>query len=294
MILVVGGAGYIGSHVVKQLLEQKHEVIVLDNLSTGHRKAVDPRAVFIQGDIQDESLLTHIFTTYQVQGVMHFAAHCLVGESVVDPLIYYENNVAATLILLKQMIFHKVKKFIFSSTCATYGIPNVERIDESCPTKPINPYGHSKLMVEQVLSDFSKAYGLSFIVLRYFNAAGADPSGEIGEYHTPESHLIPNILLHLLGKRTNIEIFGNNYETKDGTCVRDYIHVLDLASAHIRALEHLLAARESLALTYNLGNGKGYSVMEVIKMCERVTGNKAKHCHLTSSRWRSGIFSCFL
>lgn len=275
MILIVGGAGYIGSHVVKELLNQKHQVIVLDNLSTGHREAVDPRADFIQGDIRDESLLTHIFTTYKIEGVMHFAAHCLVGESVVKPFIYYENNVAATLLLLRQMILHNVTKFIFSSTCATYGIPNAERIDENCPTKPINPYGHSKLMVEQILSDFSKAYSLSYIVLRYFNAAGADPEGEIGEDHTPESHLIPNVLLNLLGQKSSVEIFGDNYGTKDGTCVRDYIHVLDLADAHIRALEHLLATRENQALTYNLGNGKGYSVLEVIKMCERVTGNKA-------------------
>jgi UDP-glucose 4-epimerase len=275
MILIVGGAGYIGSHVVKQLLNQNNEAIVLDNLSTGHRKAVDPRAIFIQGDIRDESLLTHIFTTYKIEGVMHFAAHCLVGESVMKPFKYYENNVAATLCLLRQMLLHNVNKLIFSSTCSTYGIPNVELIDENCPTNPINPYGHSKLMVEQILSDFSKAYGLSYVVLRYFNAAGAEPNGEIGEDHTPESHLIPNVLLHLLGKKSNIEIFGDNYGTRDGTCVRDYIHVLDLADAHIRALEHILATRENQALTYNLGSGKGYSVLEVIKMCELVTGKKA-------------------
>lgn len=275
MILIVGGAGYIGSHVVKQLLKQNKQAIVLDNLSTGHREAVDPRAIFIQGDIRDESLLTHIFTTYKIEGVMHFAAHCLVGESVMKPFIYYENNVAATLCLLRQMILHNVNKLIFSSTCSTYGIPNVELIDENCPTNPINPYGHSKLMVEQILSDFSKAYGLSYVVLRYFNAAGAEPNGEIGEDHTPESHLIPNVLLHLLGKKSNIEIFGDNYGTKDGTCVRDYIHVLDIADAHIRALEQILATRENHALTYNLGSGKGYSVLEVIKMCERVTGKKA-------------------
>jgi UDP-glucose 4-epimerase len=273
MILVVGGAGYIGSHLVKELVE-KEDVVVLDNLSTGHREAVDKRAIFVKGDLGNEEDLQMVFRSYPIKAVMHFAAYSLVGESVIDPLKYYENNVASTLTLLKVMIKFKVKNFIFSSTAATYGIPNVELIDEMTTTAPINPYGQSKLMVEQMLADFSKSYGLNYVVLRYFNAAGAHQSAVIGESHDPETHLIPIILQQLLGTREKISVFGSDYDTEDGTCIRDYIHVTDLAQAHILALEALLSGEKSTE-TYNLGNGLGYSVKEVIETCERVTGIKA-------------------
>ena len=273
MILVVGGAGYIGSHLVKELITNE-EVVILDNLSTGFRSLVDSRAVFVEGNLGDESVLEYIFTTYPIKAVMHFAANSLVGESVLHPYKYYQNNVAATLTLLNSMIKHNVKNFIFSSTAATYGIPNVELIDEEQPTNPINPYGRSKLMIEQVLEDFSNAYGLHHVVLRYFNAAGAHESAEIGERHDPETHLIPIILQHLLGQREKISVFGTDYDTPDGTCIRDYIHVTDLANAHILALNALLENKKSTA-TYNLGNGKGYSVKEVIETCEKITGIKA-------------------
>ncbi|MEO2076850.1 MAG: UDP-glucose 4-epimerase GalE [Bacillus sp. (in: firmicutes)] len=273
MILVVGGAGYIGSHLVKELVE-KEEVVVLDNLSTGHREAVDSRAIFVKGDLGNEEDLQMVFRSYPIKAVMHFAAYSLVGESVVDPLKYYENNVASTLTLLKVMMKFNVKNFIFSSTAATYGIPEVELIDETSATAPINPYGQSKLMVEQILADFSKSYGLNYVVLRYFNAAGAHKSAVIGESHDPETHLIPIVLQQLLGQREKVSVFGTDYDTPDGTCIRDYIHVTDLAEAHIRALEALLAGKKS-AEVYNLGNGLGYSVKEVIETCEKVTGVKA-------------------
>ncbi len=273
MILVVGGAGYIGSHIVKELAE-KEEVVVLDNLSTGHREAVDSRAVFVKGDLGNEDDLNMVFRSYPIKAVMHFAAYSLVGESVVDPLKYYQNNVSSTLTLLKVMLKFKVKNFIFSSTAATYGIPDVELIDETSATNPINPYGCSKLMVEQILSDCSKAYGLNYVVLRYFNAAGAHESAVIGESHEPETHLIPIILQQLLGQREKVAVFGTDYETEDGTCIRDYIHVTDLAQAHILALEALLTGKKS-AEVYNLGNGLGYSVKEIIETCEKVTGVKA-------------------
>ncbi|MDR4949533.1 UDP-glucose 4-epimerase GalE [Neobacillus cucumis] len=273
MILVVGGAGYIGSHLVKELVE-KEDVVVLDNLSTGHREAIDKRAIFVRGNLGNEEDLHMVFRSYPIKAVMHFAAYSLVGESVVDPLKYYENNVASTLTLLKVMMKFKVKNFIFSSTAATYGIPDVELIDETTKTAPINPYGQSKLMVEQMLADFSKSYGLNYVVLRYFNAAGAHISASIGESHDPETHLIPIILQQLLGQREKISVFGSDYDTPDGTCIRDYIHVTDLAEAHILALEALLSGEKS-AETYNLGNGLGFSVKEVIETCERVTGIKA-------------------
>ncbi|MDQ1144250.1 UDP-glucose 4-epimerase [Bacillus sp. SORGH_AS 510] len=273
MILVVGGAGYIGSHLVKELVE-KEEVVVLDNLSTGHREAVDSRAIFVKGDLGNEEDLQMVFRSYPIKAVMHFAAYSLVGESVVDPLKYYENNVASTLTLLKVMMKFNVKNFIFSSTAATYGIPEVELIDETSTTAPINPYGHSKLMVEQILADFSKSYGLNYVVLRYFNAAGAHKSAVIGESHDPETHLIPIVLQQLLGQREKVSVFGTDYDTPDGTCIRDYIHVTDLAEAHILSLEALLAGKKS-AEVYNLGNGLGYSVKEVIETCEKVTGVEA-------------------
>ncbi len=273
MILVVGGAGYIGSHLVKELVE-KEEVIVLDNLATGHQESVDERAIFIKGDLGKEEDLEPIFSKYPIKAVMHFAAFSLVGESVQDPYKYYENNVANTLTLLKTMLKHNVKNFIFSSTAATYGIPEDEIILESSKTSPINPYGKSKLMVEQILADFQTAYGLNYVVLRYFNAAGAHESGAIGEQHDPETHLIPIILQHLLGQRESISVFGTDYPTEDGTCIRDYIHVTDLAAAHIKAVEALLDGSKQ-AETYNLGNGVGYSVKEVIETCEKVTGKQA-------------------
>ncbi|QJX63830.1 UDP-glucose 4-epimerase GalE [Niallia circulans] len=273
MILVVGGAGYIGSHLVKELVE-KEEVIVLDNLATGHEETVDSRAIFVKGDLGNADDLEAIFSKYPIKAVMHFAAYSLVGESVQDPYKYYENNVANTLTLLNVMLKHNVKNFIFSSTAATYGIPKEEIIVETSETAPINPYGRSKLMVEQILADFHAAYGLHYVVLRYFNAAGAHVSGEIGENHDPETHLIPIILQQLLGERESISVFGTDYPTEDGTCIRDYIHVTDLANAHIAALDALLNGTKE-AETYNLGNGVGYSVKQVIEMCEKVTGTKA-------------------
>ncbi|WP_129690862.1 UDP-glucose 4-epimerase GalE [Gottfriedia acidiceleris] len=274
MILVVGGAGYIGSHTVKELLDKGFEVLVLDNLTTGHRFAVDPRAEFIEGNLGDADLLSEIFTEKTIDAVMHFAANSLVGESVVNPLKYYQNNVSATITLLGSMLEFGVKKFIFSSTAATYGIPDVDLITEETPTNPINPYGQSKLMIENVLSDFRSAYGMDYVVLRYFNAAGAHVTGEIGEDHTPESHLIPLILQHLLGQRESITVFGDDYPTADGSCIRDYIHITDLAGAHIVSLKKMLE-QDNFTRTYNLGNGLGYSVKEVIEMCEKVTGLKA-------------------
>lgn len=273
MILVIGGAGYIGSHFVEELVNEQ-ETIVLDNLSTGHRNLLNDKVKFIEGNLGDIDLLNEIFSTYQIEAVIHFAASSLVGESVINPIKYYGNNVSATFNLLQTMIAHGVNKFIFSSTAATYGIPNTDLITESTDTNPINPYGRSKLMVEWMLEDFSKSYGLSYVVLRYFNAAGAHENGRIGENHSPETHLIPIVLEHLLGKRKSIAVFGNDYPTEDGTCIRDYIHVTDLANAHLLSLNALLK-NELESEIFNLGNGTGYSVMEVIKACEEVTLKKA-------------------
>lgn len=273
MILVVGGAGYIGSHFVKDLVKD-YDVVVLDNLSTGHRWAVDAKAIFIQGDLGDSTIVQRIFDTYKIEAVIHFAAFSLVGESVIDPMKYYENNVASTLNLLKAMKRNEINKFIFSSTAATYGMPTVDFIDEKTPTNPINPYGQSKLMVEQMLADFAPSYQMKYVVLRYFNAAGAHETAEIGESHNPETHLIPIILQHLGGQRDFISVFGTDYDTPDGTCIRDYIHVTDLAKAHLLALEALLSSTIETA-TYNLGNGNGYSVKQIIETCELVTGKKA-------------------
>lgn len=273
MILVVGGAGYIGSHLVKELVHGQ-EVIVLDNLSTGHIESIDSKATFVKGNLGNEADLEEVFSKYPIDAVMHFAANSLVGESVIDPIKYYENNVGATLTLLNVMLKHNVKNFIFSSTAATYGIPEVAIISEDTKTNPINPYGRSKLMIEQILADYANAYGLNYVVLRYFNSAGAYQTAEIGESHDPETHLIPIILQHLVGERSNISVFGTDYETPDGTCIRDYIHVTDLANAHIVALNSLLNGTNKTA-TYNLGNGLGYSVKEVIETCEKVTGKEA-------------------
>lgn len=274
MILVLGGAGYIGSHAVKELLDKGYPVLVIDNLSTGHRGFLDERAIFIEGNIGDFTLLEHIFTQYKIKAVMHFAASCIVSNSMFNPLEYYENNVSHSFVLLKAMIKHNVKKIIFSSTCAIYGLSESEFLVEESPTFPINPYGRSKLMVEQMIQDCFKTYGLDYIILRYFNVAGADFTGEIGEYHNPETHLIPNILFHLLGKSKHLSVFGDDFNTFDGTSIRDYIHVLDLVEAHILSLQKLLHS-SPVGKVYNVGNHKGYSVKQIIEQCERLTMKKA-------------------
>jgi len=272
-ILVCGGSGYIGSHTVKELIG-KYDVIVLDNFSTGFPFLLDGSVKFIEGDLGDSDILDFVFSEYTIDAVFHFAANSLVGESVDKPLKYYNNNVSSTITLLNKMVEHGVGKFIFSSTAATYGIPNTEMITESTVTNPINPYGRSKLMVEHILADVAASNDLQYVVLRYFNAAGAHLSSEIGESHDPETHLIPIVLQHLLGVRPKVTVFGNDYETKDGTCIRDYIHVSDLANAHILAYEGLVNGIISNEI-YNLGNGSGYSVKEIIRTCEQVTGKSA-------------------
>jgi UDP-glucose 4-epimerase len=274
--MVTGGAGYIGSQVVKDLADRGYTVIVLDNLSTGHIQAVDKRAIFITGDVGNPDTLDHLFKSYPIQSVMHFAANCLVGESVLNPLKYYKNNVNASIILIQKMIEYKISNLIFSSTCATYGIPKSKSIHERTPTNPINPYGKSKLFLETLLQDITKCHSFHSISLRYFNVAGADVSGNLGEDHKPETHLIPNILSHLQGKTEYIEVFGNDYLTPDGTCIRDYIHVSDISQAHILALETLLNQNNQIeAEVFNIGNKMGFSVLEIIKKCEEITGLKA-------------------
>ncbi len=268
-ILVVGGAGYIGSHMCKHLFKRGYQPIVLDNLVCGHRQAVQ-WGPFFEGSMSDSHLLREIFSDHPIAAVMHFAAFCYVGESVTEPAKYYENNVANTISLLEVMLEKKVSNFIFSSSCATYGEPIEVPIREDHPLKPISPYGRTKLMVEQILEDFREAYGLASVSLRYFNAAGADPDGELGEDHDPETHLIPLVLQTALGQRPRVDIFGDDYPTKDGTCIRDYIHVEDLAQAHLIGLERLLGGEAGGQ--YNLGNGQGHSVKQVIEMAGRVTG----------------------
>lgn len=268
-ILVVGGAGYIGSHMVKMLAMLGHQVVTLDNLSNGYEDSVK-YGEFIKGDISDSKLLDDTFKRYKFDGVMHFASYIQVGESVKHPSMYYLNNVTNTQVLLDSMLKHGIKSFIFSSTAATFGEPEYTPIDEIHPQKPINPYGHSKLMVEQILSDYDHAYGLKSVSLRYFNAAGADPDGELGERHLPETHLIPLVLQAASGRRGSITVFGGDYDTPDGTCIRDYIHINDLCTAHLQGLEHLVSGGESKA--YNMGNGQGYSIKEVIDVAKKVTG----------------------
>jgi UDP-glucose 4-epimerase len=268
-ILVVGGAGYIGSHMVKMLLDAGHAVVTLDNLSNGHRDAV-LGGEFVLGDIADRPLLDKLFGGQRFDGVMHFASFIQVGESVQLPGKYYGNNLSNTVNLLNAMVAHGVKRFIFSSTAAIFGEPAYVPIDEEHPRNPINPYGKSKWMVEQILADFDRAYGLKSVCLRYFNAAGADPSGLLGERHEPETHLIPLVLQAASGRRPNISVFGRDYATPDGTCIRDYIHIVDLCQAHLLALQGLTAGADSAA--YNLGNGNGFSVQEVIEAVERITG----------------------
>lgn len=282
MILIVGGAGYIGSHVNKLLDESGYETIVLDNLSYGHEESVK-WGTLCKCDIKDIDDIDEIFNKYDIDAVMHFSSFIEVGESVENPEKYYQNNVVNTMNLLKVMLKHDVKKFIFSSTCATYGVPNKIPLTEDHPQNPINPYGWTKLMVERILKDYDTAYGLKSIILRYFNASGADKSGMIGENHNPESHLIPLILDAAIGKREDIKIFGTDYDTPDGTCIRDYIHVTDLADAHIKALEYLKENNQSNE--FNLGNGKGFSVREVIDSVKKVTGRDFK---VTETQRREG------
>ena len=270
-ILVAGGAGYIGAHMLLQLHEAKHNIIVLDDLSTGHKEAV-LYGTFIHGSLQDQALLHKIFSTYKIDAVMHFSAFIQVGESVKVPAKYYDNNVVNSLNLLNAMVQHQIKYFIFSSTAAIFGNPLYTPIDLKHPKNPINPYGRSKWFVEQILADYDQAYGLKSVCLRYFNAAGADPLARIGEHHEPESHLIPLLLEVASGRRTHIEVFGTDYPTPDGTCIRDYIHILDLCSAHLLALNYLNTG--GLSTAYNLGNGQGFSVQEVINAVQAVTGRE--------------------
>ncbi len=271
-ILVTGGAGYIGSHTVLALKQADYDVIILDNLVYGHRDLVEKvlKVELVVGDTGDRALLDDLFKTRNIAAVMHFSAYAYVGESVTDPAKYYRNNVLGTLTLLEAMLAASIKKFVFSSTCATYGVPEIIPIPENHPQNPINPYGATKLMVERILSDFDVAYGLKSVRFRYFNAAGADSKGLLGEDHNPETHLIPLVLLTALGKRDSISIFGTDYPTPDGTCIRDYIHVSDLADAHVLGLEYLLKGGDSEV--FNLGNGSGFSVKEVIAAAEQVTG----------------------
>ncbi|MGZ4980911.1 MAG: UDP-glucose 4-epimerase GalE [Methylobacter sp.] len=268
-VLVVGGAGYIGSHMVWLLGQKGVDVVTLDNLSSGHRDAV-LHGKFVHGDIADRLILDKVFSEHNFDAVMHFASFIQVSESVQDPAKYYQNNFVNTLNLLNAMRTHNVGRFIFSSTAAIFGEPEYISIDEAHPKRPINPYGWSKLMVEQALADYDRAYGLKSVCLRYFNAAGAHPDSLLGERHDPETHLIPLILQAASGHRQNITVFGRDYKTPDGTCIRDYIHILDLAEAHWLALQYLQA--DGATTAFNLGNGNGYSVESVIQAARRVTG----------------------
>ena len=270
-LLVLGGAGYIGSHTALELIKKGHEVIVVDNLVTGYEKAVPDKAVFYQGDIRNLEFLDNLFKTEKIDAVIHFAAYSLVGESVTKPLKYYDNNLYGTKVLLEAMIKNNVNKIVFSSTAATYGEPENIPILESDRTCPTNPYGETKLAMEKMFHWASKAHGLNYVSLRYFNACGADATGQIGEAHNPESHLIPLVLQVPNGKRESVSIYGTDYDTPDGTCIRDYIHVTDLAQAHILAVEYLARGGESDI--FNLGNGVGYSVREVIETARSVTGH---------------------
>ena len=269
-VLVTGGAGYIGSHTAYQLITEGHDVVVYDNLSKGHKAAVPKEALFVKGDLRDGVLLAEVLRSHQIEAVVHFAADSLVGESMVEPSKYYHNNVVATLALLDTMRECNVQKIVFSSTAAVYGEPEVCPIHEEMPTHPTNVYGRTKLVIEGILSDFSMAYGLKYVSLRYFNAAGALAGGQIGEDHATETHLIPLILQTALGQRPSISIYGTDYQTEDGTCIRDYIHVTDLADAHVRALGHLATGGEPRA--YNLGSEQGFSVRQVIEQAKIVTG----------------------
>ena len=273
-ILVCGGAGYIGSHAVHALVEKGEQVVIVDNLQTGHRGALNPAATFYEGDIRDAAVLDKIFTENKIEAVIHFAANSLVGESVEKPLLYFNNNVYGMQVLLEAMVRHGIDKIVFSSTAAVYGEPKRVPIHEDDETHPTNPYGETKLTMEKMMKWVSRANGVRYVSLRYFNAAGALPDGSIGEDHATETHLIPLILQVPLGKRDHITVFGEDYPTPDGTCLRDYIHVVDLADAHVRALDYLRQGGESNI--FNLGNGQGFSVKEMIAAAQKATGRSIK------------------
>ena len=274
-VLVLGGAGYIGSHTVYELIENGAEVVIIDNLETGFAEAVHPEATFYQGDLRDRKFLdTVLGKEKDIDAVIHFAANSQVGESMTNPLKYYDNNICGTKTLLEALVAHGIDKIVFSSTAATYGEPERIPIQEGDKTEPTNAYGETKLSMEKMFKWVEKAHGMRYVSLRYFNACGAHKSGEIGEAHNPETHLIPLILQVPLGKREHIAVFGTDYPTKDGTCIRDYIHVTDLAAAHILAVKYLMAGNKSDI--FNLGNGVGFTVREVIEMAEKVTGESIK------------------
>ncbi len=275
-ILVTGGAGYIGSHAVLALQRAGYSVIVLDNLEYGHRELVEDilKVELVVGDISDRTILDKLFATHNIAAVIHLAAYIAVGESVSDPAKYYRNNVSGTLTLLEAMVAAEVTKIVFASTCSIFGMPKQVPMTEDHPQDPINPYATTKWMVERMLADFDRAYDLRSVVFRFFNASGANPDGLIGEDHNPETHLIPLVLLTALGKRSSISIFGTDYPTSDGTCLRDYIHVSDLANAHVLGLEYLLEGGKSEV--FNLGNGNGFSVREVIETATQVSGGDIK------------------
>jgi UDP-glucose 4-epimerase len=270
-ILITGGAGYIGSHAVRETLDGGHQVWVLDDLSHGHRKAVDPRAELILGSTGDHELVVRILKSHHIEAVIHFAANIEVAESVSDPEKYYHNNFVNSLSLLKSMNEAGVRRLVFSSTAAVYGTPQKTPIDEKQPRDPINPYGRSKMMTEMAIEDYSHAYGLGYTIFRYFNVAGAHPDGKMGEDHHPESHLIPRVLAGALDAKVPVKIFGTDYPTPDGTCLRDYVHVVDLARAHVLAVEKTVPGMGDV---FNLGSESGFSVREVIAACEAATGKK--------------------
>ncbi|MEX0084987.1 UDP-glucose 4-epimerase GalE [Clostridium butyricum] len=272
--IVLGGAGYIGSHAVNKLIENNYDVIVVDNLQSGHEEAINSKAKFYKGDIRDKNFLSNVFKEENIDGVFHFAANSIVGESMKEPLMYFNNNVYGMQILLEVMNEHNVNKIVFSSTAATYGEPKQVPITEDMETCPTNTYGETKLVMEKMMKWCDKAYGMKYVALRYFNVAGAEDDGSIGEDHNPETHLIPIVLQTALGKRDHITIFGDDYDTEDGTCVRDYVHVVDLVEAHILAMKYLTHGGESN--TFNLGSSQGFSVKEIVETARKVTDKNIK------------------
>lgn len=272
--IVLGGAGYIGSHAVNKLIENNYDVIVVDNLQSGHEEAINSKAKFYKGDIRDKNFLSNVFKEENIDGVFHFAANSIVGESMKEPLMYFNNNVYGMQILLEVMNEHNVNKIVFSSTAATYGEPKQVPITEDMETCPTNTYGETKLVMEKMMKWCDKAYGMKYVALRYFNVAGAEDDGSIGEDHNPETHLIPIVLQTALGKRDYITIFGDDYDTEDGTCVRDYVHVVDLVEAHILAMKYLTHGGESN--TFNLGSSQGFSVKEIVETARKVTDKNIK------------------
>jgi UDP-glucose 4-epimerase len=275
MILVTGGAGYIGSHTVKKLIESGKEILIIDNLSRGFKEAIHPKAKYEFADLLNIEILKNVFSKYKIESVIHFAAFAYVGESVENPELYYNNNVVGSFNLIRVAKDFGIKKFVFSSTCSTYGNPERVPISEAETTKPINPYAKTKLMIENILEDFDTTYGMKYVALRYFNAAGCSEDGDIGESHNPEPHLIPLVLKTILGERDELKVFGDDYATPDGTCIRDYIHVYDLADAHIKALQYLDKGNNSNVI--NLGTGDGNSVMDIIRVSENLTGKKVNY-----------------